>query len=940
MSRNGTVPSTPIRTSRMTPFTPKRSLSVQSNASSTSSASTTADQQLNARLSRANQPVLLNSTHKKYKAPLSVESRSKSASLKPRTPLTPVPGTPTKKDGTPSRPRTPNTPRSRSGAESPYLMPSTSEMDVSNVDPEQVLVDSQTVEAGDVSGEIDEAWLKAAELNHGKEDKVMVSIRIRPSDSTSAWIPTPGTNSLKLDPSFSKHATSSSSSTSSNLPFNFDAVLTGTLNKPVYTTVARSHVQAAMEGYNAVIFAYGQTASGKTFTLSGDESEPGIIPRAMRDVFGFIKRTPEREYLLRCSYLEIYNETVIDLLAPPMMAKANQVQIQGGAGGEVILTPLREEVVTSLKGVKDVLKRGEGNRRTACTDWNERSSRSHSVFRLVVESRERGVSGSSEDDDDEEPSTPASAVNGRQTPGFTGRQTPGLGGRQTPGPNGRQTPGLGGPRLQARGGRSVQTSVLSLIDLAGSEKATSDKERTREGKYINTSLLTLGTVIGTLADNAAKNKADHVPYRNSKLTRMLQPSLSGNARISVICTINPDAGAVSESMSTLLFAKRIKNVQLNAKKKEVVDTDALIERYRKEIEELKARLAEREAEVPVRSRRLSAREQIDETRAMRDLNGRIQQLTKLILTSATVEEGKVDDNDDEERPASPVKIDFDMSPYQLQQELLAARLQIESQANQILSLETSLLARPPLPADASENEKDKLIAEQTKTIRELEIVIRGYEENLGEPLRKVKEDVEKEWIEKLEEEQKKSEKSEKWADELVKALEKEKKARQTLEEERRALATFVTRFDSLGLGQSIPPTKLKMPTPGGAMATYTERRQSRSFSARLPRISDVTITRDMTGNSESSPMRLDRASARAQPSLFDQDMLEELGGVADVSFDEMEVERQLLETSIYITQPQLGSTGADKLFGGVDKGGAVKGREVFGDKENILPQFL
>lgn len=217
-----------------------------------------------------------------------------------------------------------------------------------------------------------------------------------------------------------------------------------------------------MEGYNAVIFAYGQTASGKTFTLSGDDAEPGIIPRAMRDVFGFIKRTPEREYLLRCSYLEIYNETIVDLLAPPMMAKANQVQIQGGAaGGDIILSPLREEVVTSLKGVKDVLKRGEGNRRTACTDWNERSSRSHSVFRLVVESRERGSSaGSDEDDEDNVPSTPAPAMNGRQTPGFAGRQTPGPGGRQTPGLNGRQTPGPGGPRLQARGGRSVQTSVL------------------------------------------------------------------------------------------------------------------------------------------------------------------------------------------------------------------------------------------------------------------------------------------------------------------------------------------------------------------------------------------------------------------------------------------------------------------------------------------------
>jgi len=192
-----------------------------------------------------------------------------------------------------------------------------------------------------------------------------------------------------------------------------------------------------MEGYNAVIFAYGQTASGKTYTLSGSEEEPGIIPRAMRDVFGFIRQNPTREYLLRCSYLEIYNENIHDLLTPPSMAAANPVQIQGHSGNDVVLTPLREEVVTSLKSVKEVLKRGEGNRRTACTDWNDRSSRSHSVFRLVIESRER--SNDSED---------------------SGHQTPGLKEHQTPSSSGRQTPGLGGPILQARGGRSVQTSVL------------------------------------------------------------------------------------------------------------------------------------------------------------------------------------------------------------------------------------------------------------------------------------------------------------------------------------------------------------------------------------------------------------------------------------------------------------------------------------------------
>ena len=230
--------------------------------------------------------------------------------------------------------------------------------------------------------------------------------------------------------------------------FNFDAVLTGTPNKPIYTTVARSHVHAAMEGYNAVIFAYGQTASGKTYTLSGDATgqEPGIIPRAMKDVFSFIRRTEKREYLLRCSYLEIYNESIIDLLAPPGLAAANPVQIQGGGGGDVILTPLREEVVTSLKGVKEVLKRGEGNRRTACTDWNDRSSRSHSVFRLVVESRER-ESTNIRDEGDDMPSPSPPIMNGRQTPGLSGRQTP----------------GPGGPRLQARGGKSVQTSVLVFV---------------------------------------------------------------------------------------------------------------------------------------------------------------------------------------------------------------------------------------------------------------------------------------------------------------------------------------------------------------------------------------------------------------------------------------------------------------------------------------------
>ncbi|KAI0632210.1 kinesin-domain-containing protein [Trametes polyzona] len=798
---------------RPAPFTPKRPLSA-ANFSSDGDAS---------RLPRSTTPSMLGST-KKYKAPLSTESRMRHTS-KPA--LGSVPPTPThasrSKSRDSARPKTPNSPRK--GTESPLLMPHVSEMDVSRIDPEEALVDSETVEPGDISVEMDENFLNS---EYGKEDKVLVSIRIRPTENATAWDVTTTTQpkTLKLQQQYTKSAAAAPQD------FRFDEILTGSENKPVYNAVARSHVCAAMDGYNAVIFAYGQTASGKTFTLSGDEDQPGIIPRAMKDVFAYIRRTPNREYLLRCSYLEIYNETINDLLAPPSSSVSQPVQIQG-AGPNIVLTPLREEVVTSLKGVHEVLQRGEGNRRTASTDWNERSSRSHSVFRLVIESRERG-SG-----DDGVPS-------GRTTPGF-------------------RPPTPGGPRLQARGGRSVQTSVLSLIDLAGSEKATSDKERTREGKYINTSLLTLGSVISTLAENSAKGKNDHVPFRNSKLTRMLQPSLSGNARISVICTINPETSAIAESTSTLLFAQRIKKVQLHAQKKEVVDTDALLERYRKEIEELKKRLAEKEADAPVRSRRLSAREQLDESRAMHDLNARIRQLTKLILTSQTVDENK----GDESRPASPAKVDFDMSPYQLQQELLAARRQLETQATQILSLEAALLARPQLPPDAPESEKDKLLAEQAKTIRELEIVVKGYEENLGEPLRAVREDVEKEWAGRLEKEVRAREEKEVWADELVKQLEKERKMRMKLEEERQALAAFVKKFDQLGLGglvaPPLPPAKFNppMPTPGGAAAVFAQRQRSRVSTLKSePTMAPLAETE--------SPIRLGGVSA-TEPSLLEEE---------------------------------------------------------------------
>ena len=176
MNRNSTVPSTPRPL-----FTPKRPLSTHSTPSTLNDPNFLRLSRTNSNSSTSSSlstpQTLLSTTHKKYKAPLSVESRLKTTYGKVAKPVLPtVPGTPSRKDGTQSRPRTPNTPRK--GAESPSLMPSTNEMDVSNVDPEQVLVDYQNVEPGDISGEIDEAWLRAAQLDHGKQDKVMVSIRL------------------------------------------------------------------------------------------------------------------------------------------------------------------------------------------------------------------------------------------------------------------------------------------------------------------------------------------------------------------------------------------------------------------------------------------------------------------------------------------------------------------------------------------------------------------------------------------------------------------------------------------------------------------------------------------------------------------------------------------------------------------------------------------
>jgi centromeric protein E len=326
-----------------------------------------------------------------------------------------------------------------------------------------------------------------------------------------------------------------------------------------------------MEGYHGTVFAYGMTGTGKTFSMQGTASSPGVIPLAITDIFSYIRETPSREFLLRVSYLEIYNEKIHDLLSMPTSnvlggnAAQEEIKLREDSKRGVYASPLKEEIVQSPTQLLRVIARGDQARRTASTQYNARSSRSHAVVQIVVESRER-------------------------IPGNT----------------------LGDNKRSGLPPGGVRVSTLSLIDLAGSEKAAESKERRTEGSHINKSLLTLGTVIAKLSETKDKDgkladkDGKHLPYRDSKLTRLLQGALAGNSLVSILCTIQiGSAGSVAtanshttETLNTLKFASRAKNnIVSHAKRAEESlgsggdgGARVLLERYRMEIMDLRKQL--------------------------------------------------------------------------------------------------------------------------------------------------------------------------------------------------------------------------------------------------------------------------------------------------------------------------------------------------------------
>ncbi|KAM9311022.1 kinesin-like protein KIF3A [Gastrophryne carolinensis] len=318
--------------------------------------------------------------------------------------------------------------------------------------------------------------------------------------------------------------------------FTFDTVF-GPDSKQldVYNLTARPIIDSVLEGYNGTIFAYGQTGTGKTFTMEGVRAVPelrGIIPNSFAHIFGHIaKAEGDTRFLVRVSYLEIYNEEVRDLLGKD---QSQRLEVKERPDVGVYIKDLSGYVVNNADDMDRIMTLGHKNRSVGATNMNEHSSRSHAIFTITIECSEKGADGN----------------------------------------------------------MHVRMGKLHLVDLAGSErqaKTGATGQRLKEATKINLSLSTLGNVISALVDG----KSTHVPYRNSKLTRLLQDSLGGNSKTMMCANIGPADYNYDETISTLRYANRAKNIKNKARINED-PKDALLRQFQKEIEELKKKLEEGE----------------------------------------------------------------------------------------------------------------------------------------------------------------------------------------------------------------------------------------------------------------------------------------------------------------------------------------------------------
>lgn len=320
--------------------------------------------------------------------------------------------------------------------------------------------------------------------------------------------------------------------------FTFDKVF-GPNSKQydVYKEVVMPIMDEVLMGYNCTIFAYGQTGTGKTFTMEGERSnEPGlswendplagIIPRTLHQLFERLSEQ-QADFTVRASFVELYNEELFDLMTGVEDTKRLRLFDDPVRKGSVVIHGLEEVIIRTKEEVYDIIERGARKRQTAATLLNAQSSRSHSVFSVTVHIREMTLDGE----------------------------------------------------------ELLKTGKLYLVDLAGSEnigRSGAVDKRAREAGNINQSLLTLGRVITALVEHAP-----HVPYRESKLTRLLQDSLGGKTKTSIIATISPASICLEETLSTLDYAFRAKNITNRPEVNQKLTKKAIMKEYAEEIERLR-----------------------------------------------------------------------------------------------------------------------------------------------------------------------------------------------------------------------------------------------------------------------------------------------------------------------------------------------------------------
>ncbi|XBI80398.1 hypothetical protein VPH35_089583 [Triticum aestivum] len=350
--------------------------------------------------------------------------------------------------------------------------------------------------------------------------------------------------------------------------FTFDHVYgsSGTPSTAMFDECVAPLVEGLFQGYNATVLAYGQTGSGKTYTMGTackEGTHVGIIPRAMAALFDKIEKLKNQvDFQLRVSFIEILKEEVRDLLDPATVAAGKvengnghagklsvpgkpPVQIREGSNGVITLSGSTEVHVTTQKEMTTCLEQGSLSRATGSTNMNNQSSRSHAIFTITLEQMRKA--------------DPIMASDGMPIEEMND---------------------------------DYLCAKLHLVDLAGSERAKrtgSDGLRFKEGVHINRGLLALGNVISALGDEKKRKEGAHVPYRDSKLTRLLQDSLGGNSKTVMIACISPADINAEETLNTLKYANRARNIQ----NKPIVNRNPIadeMKRMRQQLEYLQAEL--------------------------------------------------------------------------------------------------------------------------------------------------------------------------------------------------------------------------------------------------------------------------------------------------------------------------------------------------------------